>query len=154
MHSDSQQCVIVASCSVTLTALTQVRILPGTRMEFNDLPGFRPELHLGKKDFVSPGTSPCCISAARIHTRPCRRCHIGRESSPSPRGDNSGEGTGSTGLYVDGASPTVPSTNLLPSGIDSPQRTRFPRGTYRPRFNANLKGFSLRFNCRKFPYSC
>ena len=26
--------------------------------------------------------------------------------------------------------------------------------TYRPRFNANLKGFSLRFKCRKLPYSC
>ena len=32
--------------------------------------------------------------------------------------NNDGEGTSSTGLYVNGASPTIPSINLLPSGID------------------------------------
>ena len=31
---------------------------------------------------------------------------------------NNGEGTSSTGLYLNGAAPTVPSINLLPSGID------------------------------------
>jgi hypothetical protein len=30
---------------------------------------------------------------------------------------NSGEGTDSTGIYLNGASPTVPSTNLIPTGI-------------------------------------
>ncbi len=32
--------------------------------------------------------------------------------------NNNGEGTSSTGLYLNGAAPTVPSINLLPSGID------------------------------------
>lgn len=32
--------------------------------------------------------------------------------------NNAGEGTDSTGIYVDGASPTVPSVNLGPSGIN------------------------------------
>jgi hypothetical protein len=32
--------------------------------------------------------------------------------------DNNGEGTSSTGIYLDGAAPTVPSLNLLPSLID------------------------------------
>jgi sugar lactone lactonase YvrE len=32
--------------------------------------------------------------------------------------NNDGEGSSSTGLYIDGAAPTVPATNLLPSGID------------------------------------
>lgn len=31
---------------------------------------------------------------------------------------NSGEGTNSTGLYLDGARPTLPSTDLTPSGLD------------------------------------
>jgi hypothetical protein len=32
--------------------------------------------------------------------------------------DNAGEGTNSTGLYTNGASPTVPSTDLTPSGVN------------------------------------
>jgi Legume lectin domain/NHL repeat len=32
--------------------------------------------------------------------------------------NNDGEGTSSTGLYLNGAAPTVPAINLLPSGID------------------------------------
>ncbi len=32
--------------------------------------------------------------------------------------DNDGEGTSSTGIYVNGAAPTVPALDLLPSGID------------------------------------
>ncbi len=32
--------------------------------------------------------------------------------------DNNGEGTSSTGIYINGAAPTIPSVNLLPSGID------------------------------------
>src|SRR5262249_34165986 len=32
--------------------------------------------------------------------------------------DNAGEGTNSTGLYTDGASPTVPAIDLGPSGVN------------------------------------
>ena len=34
------------------------------------------------------------------------------------------------------------------------QQCRRRSRTYRPRFKTNLKGFSLRFKCRKLPYSC
>ncbi len=38
---------------------------------------------------------------------------------------NQGEGTSSTGLYTNGASPTIPSIDLLPAGLDFRSGTLF-----------------------------
>ena len=48
MHSDSQQCLNVASYLVSFTALTRVRIPPGTPIEFNDLPEIFASQELGR----------------------------------------------------------------------------------------------------------
>jgi Legume lectin domain/NHL repeat len=83
-----------------------------------DADGFAFVLQASVPDLLSPGTAGGGLGYGLPSLTEGGTQMINSLAIKFDLYNNDGEGTSSTGFYVDGAAPTVPAINLLPSGID------------------------------------